>query len=135
MNFLPEDVNPKEFLDLMREIGWITIDLLRSYSQISKNSSENKNLEINELSTGPVTSADLAANKAIINGIREKFPKQNWFFLSEENVKEQNNSYSKEDWVWIIDPLDGTRDFIDNTGGYATHVSLLFKKTVVIIAK
>ena len=129
MNFLPENVNAKEFLNLIREIGWETIDLLRSYSQKAENSSDFKKLEINEFSTGPVTSADLTANDLIINGIEERYPKQNWFFLSEENVNEKKfELFSNKDWVWIIDPLDGTKDFIDNTGEYATHISLLFKK-------
>ena len=129
MNFLPKGIDPKEFLNLIREIGWKTNDLLRSYSQISENSSDFKKLEINELSTGPVTSADLAANKLIIEGIKEKYPQQKWSFLSEENGKGKNNElFLNKDWVWIIDPLDGTRDFINNTGEYATHISLLFRR-------
>ena len=129
MNFLPESINPENFLNLIREIGWQTIDLLKSYSQISKNSFDFKKLEINELKTGPVTSADLAVNKLIINGIKSKYPAQNWYFLSEENVKDNIcESFIDKEWVWIIDPLDGTRDFIDNTGEYATHISLLFNK-------
>ena len=128
MHFLPKGVHPEEFLNLIREIGWKTIDLLRSYSQTSKDSSGFKKLEINELSTGPVTSADLAANSLIISEIREKYPQQKWSFLSEENAKGSNHHlFLQEEWIWIIDPLDGTRDFIDNTGEYATHISLLFK--------
>ncbi len=129
MNFLPEGINPEEFLNLISQIGWQTIDLLKSYNQISENSFDYKKLEINELKTGPVTSADLAANKLIINGIKDKYPLQNWHFLSEENVKENQGEFlSNAEWVWVIDPLDGTRDFIDNTGEYATHISLLFNK-------
>ncbi len=129
MNFLPKGIDLKEFLNLIREIGWETNDLLKSYSQTSKNSLNYKKLEINEQSTGPVTSADLAANSLIIEGIREKYPQQKWSFLSEENVKGINHEiFLNRDWVWIIDPLDGTRDFIDNTGEYATHISLLYKR-------
>ena len=132
MNFLPQGVDLEDLLNLLRKIGWEITDLLESYSQTSGNSLNFKNLEINEFSTGPVTSADLIANDIIINGIKGKYPQQKWFFLSEENVKDNNQSFLNEDWVWIIDPLDGTRDFINKTGEYATHISLLFKRRNIL---
>ena len=129
MHIFPEGIDTEELLKLIREISWITTDLLKSYNQISKNSLDSKKLEINELNTGPVTSADLEANKIILNGIKEKYPEIPWLFLSEENVKGIKYDYLKDNnWVWIIDPLDGTRDFIDKTGEYATHISLTYKK-------
>ena len=132
MNSLPQGVDLEDLLNLLRKIGWEITDLLKSYSQNAKNSFNFKNLEINELSTGPVTSADLRANEVIINGIKNKYPQQKWFFLSEENVKDSNQYCLNKDWVWIIDPLDGTRDFINNTGEYATHISLLFNKKNIL---
>ena len=132
MNSLPQGVDLEDLLNLLRKIGWEITDLLKSYSQNTKNSFNFKNLEINELSTGPVTSADLRANEVIINGIKNKYPQQKWFFLSEENVKDSNQYCLNKDWVWIIDPLDGTRDFINNTGEYATHISLLFNKKNIL---
>ena len=132
MNSLPQGVDLEDLLNLLRKIGWEITDLLKSYSLNTKNSFNFKNLEINELSTGPVTSADLRANEVIINGIKNKYPQQKWFFLSEENVKDSNQYFLNKDWVWIIDPLDGTRDFINNTGEYATHISLLFNKKNIL---
>ena len=31
------------------------------------------------------------------------------------------------DWLWILDPLDGTKDFIQGTGNYAMHLALNYK--------
>ena len=45
--------------------------------------------------------------------LNEKYKGVNWGILSEENVKfapynfEENN-----DWIWVLDPLDGTKDFL-----------------------
>ncbi len=50
----------------------------------------------------PVTEADHAAEKAIINAIKEKFPDH--FILSEEAGEIVQDSNYK----WIIDPIDGT---------------------------
>ena len=33
----------------------------------------------------------------------------------------------KSDWLWVLDPLDGTKDFIQGTGNYAMHLALNYK--------
>jgi len=54
-----------------------------------------------------------------------------WEILSEENIKSSRDVTFKSDWVWIIDPLDGTKDFIQNTGEYGVQMALSFKKQIV----
>tara|TARA_Y100001968_G_scaffold323637_1_gene361645 strand:- start:282 stop:1172 length:891 start_codon:yes stop_codon:yes gene_type:complete len=127
----PEGVDKNRLVDVIRNVCWKSSDILKSYSLKIENGLEiKKKLEINNLNSGPVTSADLEVNHEIIQGIKKNFPKQKWFFLSEESTKDliNKNHEFKEDWVWIIDPLDGTKDFIKNTGEYATHISLTYKK-------
>ncbi len=53
----------------------------------------------------PATEADLASEKHAIAKIRETFPDH--AILAEESGK----SDKKSDYVWIIDPLDGTSNF------------------------
>ncbi|MEK7627682.1 MAG: inositol monophosphatase family protein [Patescibacteria group bacterium] len=53
----------------------------------------------------PVTEADYASEKHIISAIRKKFPSHN--ILSEED----GNHNRQSDYLWIIDPLDGTSNF------------------------
>ena len=48
--------------------------------------------------------------------------------MSEENVKVSKTFVPKNDWVWVLDPLDGTKDFIQGTGNYAMHLALNFKQ-------
>ena len=81
----------------------------------------------------PLTLADLKVNQIIIKRIREKYKNVNWDILSEENVKiSPQNCDLNNDWIWILDPLDGTKDFIQGTGNYAMHLALNFKGKPVI---
>ena len=60
----------------------------------------------------PVTDADLKSNK-IINEILSN---TKYSILSEEDIDDQ--SRLSKDMIWIVDPLDGTSDFIDKTGEF-----------------
>ena len=47
--------------------------------------------------------------------------------LSEETAKEQltQGQPLPGEWLWILDPLDGTKDFLQGTGEYAVHLALV----------
>jgi 3'(2'), 5'-bisphosphate nucleotidase len=81
----------------------------------------------------PVTAADLRANHAIVQLISDHFPDDG--LLSEETV-DTDRRLSRQR-VWIIDPLDGTRDFVQRTGQYAVHVALAVngRATVGVVAE
>ena len=133
MVFLTNSIDSKELIMAIREISWEVSDLLRSYSFNQKDTSRYiEKLNIKNLNSGPVTSADLKANEMIIQGIKKYFPKANWGFLSEENYKKKSETVFPQDWIWIIDPLDGTKDFINRTGEYAVHIALTHQKKVVL---
>ncbi|MDY6783617.1 MAG: inositol monophosphatase family protein [Cyanobacteriota bacterium] len=106
---------------IARKIGWGATDILRSYyrGEMSEDS-----LEIKDKKDGPVTSADLAANRYILENLKSALGEEEFGYESEETV--QDGAIEK-DWVWVIDPLDGTRDFIDKTGEYALHIALAYK--------
>ena len=130
MNFLPKDINQNSLLKKIREINWEISKLLKSYSNNSKNQEEyQRKLKISEYSSGPVTEADIKVNRYIITELMN-FSNQ-WVILSEENIKCSTEVDLKSDWVWIIDPLDGTKDFIQNTGEYGVHMALSYKKQII----
>ena len=66
--------------------------------------------------------------------MKEKYPNIGWQYLSEENAKINlsRNSEIDTEWLWILDPLDGTKDFIQGTGDYAMHFALNHEKKPVI---
>ena len=79
-------------------------------------------------SDNPLTIADREANKIITSKIREMFP--NHYILTEEET--DNKERLKGDFVWIIDPLDGTKEFINNIGEFTVNIALVFKGEPVL---
>lgn len=73
----------------------------------------------NKEDKSPVTEADLKSNKIIEDGLK----KYKWPMLSEES--EDNYLRLKSSSVWIIDPLDGTKDFIQKTGDFSIMIGLV----------
>lgn len=84
-------------------------------------------VEIKE-DNSPVTLADKTADKIIHDYLAKLFP--DYAFLTEEsddNLERLNN-----DFVWIVDPVDGTKDFVARDGGFTTNIALAYKHEVVV---
>ncbi len=126
---LPTGVDINKLLDDIRDISWEASEILLKYAQIIKDSKNKSNILKNNNIENPVTIADLKVNELIIKSINENYKNIGWEILSEENVKSNIDTLiTNEDFVWVIDPLDGTKDFIQGTGNYATHLALNYKK-------
>ena len=118
----------QEILSLVRPISWGAADILQSYYR----GEAQKDLNVNENKKDvPVTTADLATNRYILDKLKEAFQNEDFGYLSEETHKGNTEPIPGE-WVWIIDPLDGTRDFIDRTGEYAIHIALTYQRRPVL---
>ena len=126
---LPVGVEINSLIYDLKDLSWEASELLLYYSQILKDSNNKSNLLINDNIEDPSTLADLEVNKIIVQRINEKYKDIDWEILSEENVKiyYENHSWNS-DWVWVLDPLDGTKDFIQGTNNYAMHLGLNYKK-------
>ncbi len=68
----------------------------------------------------PVTIADRKASEIIVSGLQEEFPDDG--ILSEE--KPDTDERLSKNRVWIIDPLDGTKGFIEKNGDFAVQIGL-----------
>lgn len=68
----------------------------------------------------PVTAADHAANGIIVAALREAFPAD--AILSEE--LHDSRARLAADRVWIVDPLDGTKEFLAQNGEFAVMIGL-----------
>jgi len=125
---LPSGVDINNLIDDIRILSWQVADILLYYTKLLEDSNDKKNILKNNNEDDPVTLADLKVNEMIIKRINEKYKNINWDILSEENVKTSKTFVTKNDWVWVLDPLDGTKDFIQGTGNYAMHLALNFKQ-------
>jgi len=133
MTLLPKSVNSEDLLHNITEISWDVLEIFKLYSHDIKDSLKFRNkLDIKNLQSGPVTKADLEVSELIKKRIKDKYPSIDWEFLSEEDKKENMEKEFKSNWIWIIDPLDGTKDFINQTGEYAMHLALTFRKRVIL---
>ena len=76
---------------------------------------------VREKSRGnPVTTADLMANRAIREIVAARFPRDAW--LSEEDADDPGRLDQSR--VWIVDPLDGTREFIKGIPEFCVSIGL-----------
>jgi len=73
-----------------------------------------------------VTQADLIADKIIISALRKKFPDHR--ILSEESGENQK----KSDYLWVVDPIDGTTNFSIGSPLFAVQLALFHKNQPII---
>jgi len=76
--------------------------------------------------TNAVTNADLESEKKILNLIRKNFPEHS--ILSEEKGVVDNKSRYR----WLIDPLDGTHNYMHNIPLFGVSIALEYRKEVVL---
>lgn len=73
----------------------------------------------------PVTQADLAVNKLLSEAIKKRFPEDG--IISEEEKDYKTNS----EYVWIIDPLDGTWNFSNHIPNFCTLIAIKKDKQII----
>jgi 3'(2'), 5'-bisphosphate nucleotidase len=72
----------------------------------------------------PITLADKTSNSIIENRLTEKFP--NIPILSEEGNDIPFTERKKWKKFWLIDPLDGTKEFIKKNGEFTINIALIY---------
>ena len=130
---LPFGVDIDNLIEDLRIFSWEAAEILLFYSKIIKDNNQKKDIIKNDDDQDPITLADLKVNELIIKRIKEKYKNINWSILSEESVKITNFWHDTDaEWLWILDPLDGTKDFIQGTENYAMHLALNYKQKPIL---
>ena len=78
----------------------------------------------------PLTEADIKSNNIIIDGLNSlsiKFP-----ILSEEGKEIAYDIRKEWEYFWMIDPLDGTKEFIQKNGEFTVNIALIHDSIPVI---
>jgi 3'(2'), 5'-bisphosphate nucleotidase len=72
----------------------------------------------------PLTAADLAAHRILVEGLEKLTP--DIPVLSEE-AAEDTTWNMRRDWrrLWLVDPLDGTREFVKRNGEFTVNIALI----------
>lgn len=71
----------------------------------------------------PVTAADLAAHRILVDGLARILP--GLPILSEESALPDFSERSQWSRYWLVDPLDGTREFVNRNGEFTVNVALV----------
>lgn len=78
----------------------------------------------------PLTAADSAANTVICDGLNAlavQYP-----IVSEENKAIDYNERKDFTYSWLVDPLDGTKEFIKRNGDFTVNIALVHNQRVVL---
>lgn len=78
----------------------------------------------------PVTNADFAANDLIVETLSKLTP--HIPILSEESDEISFAERSTWETYWLVDPLDGTRAFIEKTGEFSVNIALIYQHLPVV---
>lgn len=71
----------------------------------------------------PLTAADKASNEVILEGLKQ-LP-DNYPIISEESKTQPYEERKLYDYCWLVDPLDGTKEFIKRNGEFTVNIALV----------
>jgi len=102
-------------IEAAKEAGNAILEIYQRNFEVSKKNDDS-----------PITEADLKSNEII----KEILSQTEHAILSEEDKDDQ--SRLSKDTIWIVDPLDGTSDFIDKTGEFTVMIALIKNKIPIL---
>jgi len=115
----------------IEETKKITLSLIDTFNQASQISLDLRKAgltkEIKSDNT-PVSNGDTEVNKILTSKIKEITP--NIAIVSEESSNHKSDNNLKD--FWLIDPIDGTRDYINNRDEFTLNAALIINRRPVI---
>lgn len=79
--------------------------------------------EIRKTDNSPLTFADKRSHEIIVSGLRALTPGMG--IISEEHKNLDYDVRKNLDYIWCVDPLDGTKEFIKKNGEFTTNIALI----------
>lgn len=103
--------------DLARRAGAVIMEHCRAGFEVERKPGDE-----------PVTVADRAAQELIVEGLRAAFPDDG--ILAEESA--DHGTWADFPRAWLVDPLDGTKDFVAGRQGFSVMIGLLEQRAPVL---
>jgi len=97
---------------LAREAGRVILDVYASSFSVEEKDDRS-----------PLTEADLRSEKLILAGLRRIAPEIP--VLSEESAQVPFGTRKKWSRLWVVDPLDGTKEFVQRNGEFTVNIALI----------
>ena len=109
----------------------ITLSLIDTFNKASQVALDLRKIGLTKeikIDNTPVSNGDIEVNKILTGKIQEITP--NIAIVSEESTNHKTNNNLKD--FWLIDPIDGTRDYISNKDEFTLNAALIINKKPVI---
>ena len=111
-------MNLEKVLEHLREIAIVAgKEIMAIYDQPELFNTELKGDD------SPLTAADRSANTIICEALEKYYP--NIPIISEENKEIPYEERKNFEWCWLVDPLDGTKEFVKRNGEFTVNIALL----------
>jgi 3'(2'), 5'-bisphosphate nucleotidase len=110
----------------IKKIIEISVDAGHAIMEIYKT---DFNIEIKD-DQSPLTKADISSHQIITRSLKKLTP--NLPILSEESKNISYEERSKWKMYWLIDPLDGTKEFINRNGEFTVNIALIYRNRPVL---
>ncbi|MCK5822258.1 MAG: 3'(2'),5'-bisphosphate nucleotidase CysQ [Bacteroidales bacterium] len=100
------------------------IELIRSAGELIMQFYNSGNIQVQtKTDNSPVTNADNASNELILKGLSFLYP--NIPIISEESDNTPYEIRKNWEYCWMVDPLDGTKEFINQNGEFSVNIALI----------
>jgi len=111
------NITTEKLDELIRIVHLAGVKIIKIYKKKKKKKYKSDNT--------PVTNADIRANDIICKGLKLHFPEIS--IVSEEQIKKGKAAKK----FWLVDPLDGTKEFLKGNGEFTVNIGLIENKKPV----
>jgi 3'(2'), 5'-bisphosphate nucleotidase len=116
---MPEKIDIDQILTIAEKAGKATLDIY--YQEFSVEEKDDHS---------PLTEADKKSNEIILEGLIRQFP--DIPYISEETKQTPYEDRREWNHFWLIDPLDGTKEFIKKNGEFTINIALIENQIPVL---
>ncbi|RHW29175.1 inositol monophosphatase [Nocardioides immobilis] len=103
--------------DLQRELAFI-VEKVQQVGQTQLSRRQDITVEYKAHRNDLLTNIDVSSERELVSAIRGRWPHDG--FLAEE----EHTSGSDAEWCWVIDPIDGTRNYVSGSGPWSISIAL-----------
>jgi len=113
----------KQRLEKAKQAAKAAAEVIKYYYTIQQNGELSVELKSDD---SPVTQADIESEKTIRKILLDAFPNDG--FYGEETGQQSMHA----DYLWLIDPIDGTKSFVREYPFFSTQIALMYKGDLVL---
>ncbi len=107
-------ININHIIEIAQKAGAAILEIYEQPFEVESKADES-----------PLTTADKASNQIIVDALEQFY--SNIPIISEENKQTDYETRQSWEYCWMVDPLDGTKEFIKKNGEFTVNIALIHK--------